>query len=180
LVLCLGEEPYIAEDLFGRHGDYRVGDLRGKLDARYCCNFQMASRFANGLRRLATGKYRWKPCLDLFGLATPMGGPAGRPLRPEADHHLGDLALRSKETCCAAALGLYRQFSRSAEQTRHCAAIVGAEEESIVTGPDAIRTLEATLAVKRAGETGEAVAFDSENGFRRSYRAVRSPRPRLG
>jgi hypothetical protein len=49
-----------------------------------------------------------------------------------------------------------------------------------VTGPDAIRTLEATLAVKRAGETGEAVAFDSENGVRRSYRAVRSPRPRLG
>jgi hypothetical protein len=92
----------------------------------------------------------------------PMGGPAGRPLRPEADHHLGDLALRSNETCFAAALGLYRQISGSAEQMRHCAAIVGAEEESIVTGPDAIRTPEATLAVKRAGETVSSRIFDSE------------------
>ena len=44
-----------------------------------------------------------------------------------------------------------------AEQMRHFASVIRREEEPITSGFDATRTLEATLAVKKAAESGETV-----------------------
>ena len=45
------------------------------------------------------------------------------------------------------------------EQMRHFGAVIRREEDPLTNGFDATRTLEVTLAVKRAGESGETIRF---------------------